>query len=190
MRKNLFLMAFAAMMITISAQAQIKQPAGMRMEVAEADIDNSEYSIFTYKDTDSDDTFAYYLSLGRVTQLLGAIRDDITDMSFDDIRETCVFLGATYDETITTLNSILDLYDKDLETTVEFRGRAATGSDRLGEPNVTLCMVKKKPLGGKRLEFFFDCGNRHAHAYLPKSVVKNLRTDLKIDKKLHPKLHR
>ena len=94
MRKKILLMAAVAIMTTMSTMAQIKLPAGMRMEVAESDTDNSEYSIFTYKDTDSDDSFGYYLSLGRVTQLLGLVRDDITDMSFEDIKETCIWLGC------------------------------------------------------------------------------------------------
>ena len=93
-------------MAVMSTQAQ-KQPAGMRMEVAEAETDKSEYSIFTYKDTDDDDSFGYYLSLGRVTKILGAIRDDITDMSFDAIKETCICLGTTCDEAFATLDTML-----------------------------------------------------------------------------------
>ena len=48
MKKILFLFV-AAMMVTASAEAQ-NQPAGIRMEVAEAETDHGEYSIFTYKD--------------------------------------------------------------------------------------------------------------------------------------------
>ena len=59
------------------AYAQDKQPAGVRMEVAEAETDNGDYSIFTYKDTD--DSFNYYLSLGRMRNFLGA--DEILGMS-------------------------------------------------------------------------------------------------------------
>ena len=176
-------------MAVMSTQAQ-KQPAGMRMEVAEAETDKSEYSIFTYKDTDDDDSFGYYLSLGRVTKILGAIRDDITDMSFDAIKETCICLGTTCDEAFATLDTMLDLLDKDVETTMEFQGRAATGSDRLGDPNTSLCTVKKKALGGKRLQFLFTSGKRQAEAYLTKSIIKELRMELKMDKRLHPKQHR
>ena len=55
-------MLLLSMMALSTAYAQ-SQPAGMRVEVAEAETDNGEYSIFTYKDTDEDDSFGYYLSL-------------------------------------------------------------------------------------------------------------------------------
>ena len=84
----------------------------------------------------------------------------------------------------------MDLFDKDLDTTVEFKGRATTSGERLGEPNVTTCVVQKKPLGGKRLAFIFPFGKRQAHTYISKSVLKELRFGLKMDKKLHPKQHR
>lgn len=190
MRKKILLMAAVAIMTTMSTMAQIKLPAGMRMEVAESDTDNSEYSIFTYKDTDSDDSFGYYLSLGRVTQLLGLVRDDITDISFDDIREICICLGSTADEALASLDNIIALYDNDVETTTELQGRSATGSERLGDATSVSCIVKKKPLGGKRLQFLIPCGKRNIHVYLNKSVVKELKQELKIDKRLHPKQHR
>lgn len=181
------LLMFVLTPISVSAQ---KQPAGIRVEVSEAETDKTQYSIFTYKDTDSDDSFGYYLALGRVTPILGAIRDDITDMSFDDIRETCICLGSTSDEAFATLDAILALYGKDEGTTAEFQGRAATGGERLGAPNTTTCVVKKKLLGGKRLLFIFTSGRWQVGAYLSKSTVKELRLGLKIDKKLHPKQHR
>lgn len=185
--KKLLIMIVATLMAAISASAQ-NIPVGMRMEIAEAETDNSEYSVFTYKD--EDETFGYYLGLGRVINYVSIFRDDITDMSFEDIKETCICLGGTYDEAYAMLDAILDLFDRDVETTVEFQGRAATGSGRLGEPNTSTCVVKKKPLGGKRLLFLFTCGKRQAETCLTKSVVKELRMGLKMDKKLHPKQHR
>jgi len=185
--KRTILMAIFAMATAMCALAQ-NIPAGIRMEIADSERDDSEYSIFTYKDDDG--TFGYYLGLGRVMDYVSIFRDDITDMSFADIKETCICLGGTYDEALATLGSILELYDKDVDTTVEFQGRAATGAERLGEKDTSLCIVQKKPLGGKRLVFHFNCGKRQAQTYLPKSVVKELRSGLKIDKKLHPKQHR
>lgn len=183
--KKYLLIGIALVMAIVDVQAQKKQPANIRMEIIDLETDNSEYSIFTYKD--NDDTFGYYLSLGKVTKGLGAIRSDIIDMSFDSIKETCISLGSTYDEALATIDTILALFDQDFETTKEFQGRASTGSERLGEPNTTTCIVKKKPLGGKRLLFLFTCGNKQAEAYLSKSALKDLRTNLKLDKKLHPK---
>ena len=185
--KKILLTIVVAMMATWCAQAQ-NIPAGIRMEIGDSERDKSEYSLFSYKDEDG--TFGFYLGLGRVTDFVKIFRDDITSASFADIRETCICLGSTYDEAMATLQALLDLYDKDEDTTLEVSGRASTGSERLGEPNTSTCVVKKKPLGGKRLLFIFKSGKHEAHTYLPKSVVKELRTDLKFDKKLHPKQHR
>ena len=94
MKKMMMTIAFA--LVTLGAFAQKEQPIGLRMEVAEAETDHAEYSIFTYRD--EDDNFGYYLSLAKVTHILGLLRDDITDAAFDAIKETCICLGATYDE--------------------------------------------------------------------------------------------
>ena len=180
----MILMAVAAIMVTMSAQAG-KAVTGMRMEIGDSERDHAEYSLFTYMD--DDESFGYYLSLGRVTHILGLIRDDITDASFDDIKETCICLGATYDEANATLDTILDLFDKDVDTRTELKSRAVTGSDRLGQFTTTTCIVQKKALGGKRLQFVFTQGRHQAEAFVTKAIIKELRTSLKIDKKLHPK---
>lgn len=180
-------MAAVALMTAMSVNAQ-KQPAGMRVEVAEAETDHGEYSIFTYKDSNEDDSFGYYLSLGRVADFLGA--DEILGMEVQNIHEVTIRLGATTDEALATIGSILDLYDKDVDTTMEFQGRAATNGFQLGEPVTTTCTVVKKMLGGKRLQFLFPEGKRQGRAYLSKSTLKELRTNFKIDIKLHPKQHR
>lgn len=187
MRKFL-VMTVVAMMITVSAQAQKKQPSGIRVEIAEAETDKGEYSIFTYKDTDEDDSFGYYLSLGRVTDFLGA--DEILGMQVKNVHEVTIYLGSTTDEALAAIGSILELYDKDVDTSVEFQGRAATNGFKLGEPVMVDCTVLKKPLGGKRLQFLFPDGKRQARAYLSKSVLKELRTNFKFDIKLHPRQHR
>lgn len=180
-------MAAVVLMTVMSAMAQ-KQPAGMRVEVAESETDNGEYSIFTYKDSEADDSFGYYLSLGRVTDFLGA--DEILGMQVQNLHEVTIRLGATTDEALANIATILDLYDKDVDTMVEFQGRAATSGFKLGEPVTSTCMVVKKTLGGKRLQFLFPEGHRQGRAYLSKSTLKELRTNFKIDIKLHPKQHR
>ena len=180
-------MLLLSMMALGTAYAQ-NQPTRMRVEVAEAETDNGEYSIFTYKDTDEDDSFGYYLSLGRVADFLGA--DEILGMEVQNIHEVTIRLGATTDEAMAAIDSILNLYDKDVDTTVKFCGRAATSGFKLGEPVTTTCTVVKKMLGGKRLQFLFPEGKRQGRAYLSKSTLKELRTNFKIDIKLHPKQHR
>lgn len=183
------------MMTAVSVQAQKKQPAGMRMEVAEAETDHGEYSIFTYQEDDGEyqlsdevETFGYYLSLGRTADFLGA--DEILGIQVQNIHEVTIRLGSTTDEALATIASILDLYDKDVDTTVEFAGRAATSGFRLGGPVTATCTVVKKTLGGKRLQFLFPEGKRQARAYLSKSTLKELRTGFKLDIRLHPKQHR
>ena len=180
-------MLLLSMMALSTAYAQ-NQPAGMRVEVAEAETDNGEYSIFTYKDTDEDDSFGYYLSLGRVADFLGA--DEILGMEVQNIHEVTIRLGATTDEAMAAIDSILNLYDKDVDTTVKFCGRAATSGFQLGDTLTASCTVVKKPLGGKRLQFLFPEGRRQGRAYLSKSMLKELRTNFKFDIKLHPKQHR
>ena len=183
--KKLLTMLLLSVMTLTTANAQ-KQPAGMRVEVAEAETDNGEYSIFTYKD--EDDSFGYYLSLGRVTDFLGA--DEILGMEVKNLHEVTIRLGGTTDEALATIATILDLYDKDVDTMVEFQGRAATSGFKLGEPVTTICTVVKKTLGGKRLQFLFPEGKRQGRAYLSKSTLKELRMNFKFDIKLHPKQHR
>jgi len=185
--KKIVILVAVAMMTAMSAQAQ-NQPAGMRVEVAEAETDNGEYSIFTYKDSEADDSFGYHLSLGRVTDFLGA--DEILGMEVKNLHEVTIRLGATTDEALATIDSILDLYNKDVDTMVEFQGRAATSGFQLGDTLTATCTVEKKALGGKRLQFLFPNGKRQARCYLSKSTLKELRTNFKIDIKLHPKQHR
>ena len=185
--KKIILMAVLAMMTPLGIQAQ-KQPVGMRVEVCEAETEHGEYSIFTYQDTDEADTFGYYLSLGRITDFLGA--EEILGLEIKNIHEVTIRLGGTTDEALATIASILALYDKDVDTTAEFQGRATTSAFKLGEPITTTCIVVKKVLGGKRLQFLFPEGKRQARAYLSKSILKELRTSFKFDIKLHPKQHR
>ena len=187
---------FFRMMVTVllstmvfgTINAQTKQPVGMRMEVAEAETDHGDYSVFTYKDTNDDDSFGYYMSVARTNKALEG--DEILGMEVLNIKEFAIWLGDNSDDALSTLDSILDLFSKDLDTSTEFRGRAVTGSGQLGEPTTTTCSVRKKPLGGKRLMFVFTSGNHKAHTYLSKTIVKELRMELKMDKKLHPKQHR
>ena len=183
--KKILLMVVVAMMTAMTVQAQ-KQPTGMRVEVTEAETDNGEYSIFTYLDEDG--TFGYYLSLGRTSDFIGA--DEILGMEVKNLHEVTILLGATTDEALKTIDTILELYDKDVDTTVEFQGRAATNGFKLGEPITTSCTVVKKTLGGKHLQFLFPEGKRQARAYLSKSMLKQLRANFKFDIKLHPKQHR
>lgn len=185
--KKIFMIGVAAMMAAISVCAQ-NMPAGMRMEVTSVEQNNNEYELFTYKDDDG--TFGYYLSMGRVIRLMEVFVDpQFTDASFDHIDETCLYLGATYDEAYDTLGKLLDFCKEEVGTEQEFQMRVSMG-ERLGERYITVCQVVKKLLGGKCLDFFFADGAFTCNLFLSKSAIKELRWGLKLDKKLHPKQHK
>lgn len=184
--KNLFLVLLLAIVGAGSSCAQKSQPVGMRMEVAESESDNGDYSIFTYKD--EDETFGYYLALSQTSNFLGG--DEVLGMQVKNISEIAIWLGATSDEALATVDDILAMFDKDLGTTEVWRGRAVTGSGRLSDAIDAGCVVGKKLLGGKCLQFFFNSGKRETYAILTKSVLKELRANFKFDLKLHPNQHR
>ena len=184
-----FLLAVAAIMATMGLQAQQKEiPANIRLEVAEAEVDNAHYSIFIYKDGDG--TVGYYLGLGGSRGIFALTENDNVTFSIQDVRETCIWLGATTEEVFASIDTLLALYDREPGTVVEFRGRTTTGAERLADPNSTTCEVKKKLLGGKRLLFSFTSGRYQCGVYLTKGTVKQLRFGLKANIKLNPKLHR
>ena len=182
--KHLWLLVAFLLSSTITASAQKK--TAMRLEVAEAETDHGDYTIFTYEDEDG--TTGYYMSLGKTSDFLGA--DEILGMKVQNIKETAIWLGSTTDEAFATIDNIMALYDKDVDTTTEFKGRETTAGFQLGEPTTTQCTVVKKTLGGKRLQFLFTMGDKQGRAYLTKSTLKELRTNFKLDVKMHPKQHR
>ena len=183
------LLTLAALLTCGPAHTQKKQPAGMRVEVCETESDNGVYTIFTYQDK-VDDSFGYYLSMGRTNSVLGA--DEILGMVAKNLHEVSIWLGSDSDEALAKIDDILALFDQDLDSTAEFQGRATTNGFQLGDPLTTTCTVIKRPLGGKRLRFDFKKGKKGKdnHVFLQKSAVKVLQSNFKTDIKLHPKQHR
>ena len=118
MNKRIFFRMMVTVLLSTIAfgtiNAQTKQPVGMRMEVAEAETDHGDYSVFTYKDTNDDDSFGYYLSVARTNKVLEG--DEILGMEVLNIKEFAIWLGDNSDDALSTLDSILDLYSKDLDT--------------------------------------------------------------------------
>ena len=174
MKKLIITLMLALFAIVSFAQ---EGPVGMRMEVVEFEQDDNEYSIFTYKDEDG--TFGYYLSLGHVYRLLEIYRDDISDFYLDHIDETCIWLGATSDEAMKAIDFLLEFLDNEPGATAKFRCRKTTGAGRLGDPDTANCMVIKRFLQGKRLNFQFSTGKRIAETDLTKSAIKSLRRGFK-----------
>lgn len=182
--KKIFVLAFIAI-ITLSfdcTTASAKDiPTGMRMEIAEAGEDDNECTLFTYKDEDGN--FGYYLGLGRVFRILDVLFDGELNSSFDHVDEVCLCLGATPDVALASLDTLLSMFDKDVNTVVELPARMSTGADRLGVAAKVPCIVKKKFIGGKYLQFHFVSGKHTAEADLSKSTVKFLKKGLELDMK-------
>lgn len=185
MKKILMWTVLAVMMLSIDTfSANAKDiPVGMRMEIAETEEDDNELTLFTYKDEDG--TVGYYLGLGRVFRILDIFFDGDNNNSFDHIDEVCLCLGVTADQAMESLDLLLSFYDEDVNTIAEFPARMSTGSDRLGEPTIINCVVKKKFLRGKYLQFNFVSGKHSAEADLSKSNVKFLKKALEFDMKRH-----
>ncbi len=167
---------------TFSASAK-DIPAGMRMEIAEEEDDDNEFALFTYKDEDG--TFGYYLGLGRVFRILDVFYDGELNSSLDHIDEVCLCLGGTAEEAKASLELLLSFFDEDINTIAEFPARMSTGADRLGKPTIIHCIVKKKFLKGKYLQFNFVSGKHSAEADLGKNTVKFLKKALEFDMKRH-----
>lgn len=180
MKRILTTLALAVM--TLFAVAQ-NSPFGMKMEIVEIDQDDNEYSIFTYKDPDG--TFGYYLSVGHVFEILEIFSDDLSS-SFGHVDETALVMGETMDDAFAFLDSLLALLEEAPGTTAEFPCRLTTGADQLFVPSTALAVVVKRFLQAKRLSFHFESGGHTAEVDLPKSVVKTLRWDLNLYRKLHP----
>lgn len=187
MKKILFLLAFS-LVATLGLHAQKDFPANVRIDVSEVTNNNAKYSIFLYKDDDG--TVGYYMSLGGASEIFSISIKGAGNFAIEDVRETCLWLGATTDEAFASLDSLLALYEMEAGTVKEFQGRSALGFDRLQESNITTCQVKKKLLGGKRLLFTFTSGSVDCGVYLNKGIVKQLRFGLKTNIKINPKYHR
>lgn len=184
MKKILMWALIAVMMLSFDTfSASAKDVTGMRMEIAEDEDGDNEFSIFTYKDDDG--TFGYYLSLGRVFRVMDILFDGNTDTSFDHIDEVCLCLGATAEQAKVSLELLLSYFDEDINTIAEFPARMSTGAEKLGKPTIINCVVKKKFIKGKYLQFNFVSGKHSAEADLSKSTVKFLKKALELDMKRH-----
>lgn len=182
MRKTFFTVAAAMMMATYVIAQDI--PTDMRMEIIESEDDShDQYTIFKYKEKNGNT--GYWMGVGNKTELLGLVRDDITDMSISHMDEVCLPMGSTRQEVLDNLDSYLELLDKPTGTTVELPCRIDNYAG-LGDESKTTCIVTKRFLQGKRLCFHFTSGKRTAEADLRKSSIKSMKVSVKLDMKLHP----
>lgn len=171
---------------TAPAPAKKKGRAALRNEIIEVEDDDNEFAIFTYEDGEV--SFGYFMSMGREYKISELLIDrEFSNTLITGFTESCLILGSTYDEAYATLDSLLALYDEEVGTTTEFPCRLSKGAEGVGDLSTATCVVRKKTFGGKRLLFTFISGNRQAEAYLDKSVVKELRMGMRLDRKLHHK---
>ena len=177
-----FLTTLAMVCLTLFAVAQ-NSPFGMKLEIAEVDQDDNEYSIFTYQDPDG--TSGYYLSVGYEFDLLQIFGDDLSS-TFGLVDETALVMGETMDNAFAFLDSLLALLEEAPGTTAEFPCRLTTGADQLFAPSTAHAIVVKRFLQAKRICFHFESGGHTAEVDLTKSAIKSLRWNLELYRKLHP----
>lgn len=177
----------AISMLTLDAfSALAKDKAlGMKLEIVETDDDDNLFALYTYQEQGG--PVGYYMAVGKEFdpsevfgyELLGGT------LSVSHIDEVGLYLGATAEEAMASLDVILKLFDNDVDFETEFPGRLTTGSGQLGEPTKVTCVVKKKFLSGKFLRFYYVSGTRNAESDLGKSTLKFLRKGLEMDMKRH-----
>ena len=180
MKKIVTLAAIAALTLTLnSTTASAKDfPAGMRNEIVSVEDDDNQLGIFTYKDEDG--TVSYYLSLGREYEI-----GEIFGVSVRPIKEVCLYMGATSEEAMGFLDTLIDAFNGDVNDSFEFPGRLSTGGgEKLGDPTNVISIIKKKFLGGKYLQFHFKNGSHSAKTNISKSHVKDLKRMFKLSKKI------
>ena len=170
----LFTLIFFAGM---TAFAQKKSPARVRVEVVEVESDDKEYSIFSY--TDKDGTFGYYLTLDSSDLMPGHL------IAYDPVTETCVYMGSTLAEVKTTLQTMVDLLKGPFGVEREFLVRTAVG-ERLDEGLVKSNAVVSRWMLRKVLSFPVNVDNRDRETFLYKGASKSLLVSLKVYMKFHP----
>lgn len=187
MRKLLFWALAAIFTLTVGTDSASAGdlPAGMRMEIVEDEENDNVFSVFSYKDQDG--TMGYYLGLGKELRISEELGIEIFGASFSHIDEVCLFIGATPDEALATLDGILKLFDQDVNTFIKIPARMTTGAEQLGDATMVNCTVRKKFITGKYLQFSFLGDKDVVFADLGKSTVKFLRKGLELDIKRHKK---
>jgi len=181
MKRLSLALALACMALFVQAQ---DIPAGLRMEIVEIEDNDESYSLFSYKDEDG--TFGYYLGLGHEYRLLEIFVDGDSHSSFSHLDETCLWMGETVADAYASLERLLALLEEEPGTTAEFPCRMTGGAERLTASVTATCIVVKRFLQAKRLQFHFPVGNRTGEAELSKSALKSLRWSLNVNQKLHP----
>ncbi|MBQ1635729.1 MAG: hypothetical protein II102_03890, partial [Bacteroidales bacterium] len=147
----------------------LAQTPAARVELARAEDDGNLFTVFTFKDADG--TQGYYLGLGTPNDIPGTV------IVFDDVAETCIFLGETLAEAAKTMDDILALYGQGAGTTANFTARMGVGPMVL-EKGIATAVVKNRFLAGKRLSFFYTSSRYTTETSLRKPAAKKLAAAL------------
>ena len=185
MKKLMMLALVAIFTFTLGASSASAKDKGlgMKLEIVETEDNDNQFSIFTYQEKGG--PVAYYMGVGHEFDASEVFGFEIFGGTISHIDEVALYLGATADEALASLDAMFGLYDNDVNFETEFPGRLTTGSGQLGDPTKVACVVKKKLLSGKFLRFYFVSGKHNAEADLGKSTLKFLRKGLEIDMKRH-----
>ena len=159
----------SSLVLVIASVVALAQTPAARVEVASAEDDGNLFTVFTFKDADG--TQGYYLGLGTPNDIPGTV------IVFDDVAETCIFLGETLAEAAKTMDDILALYGQGAGTTASFTARMGVGPMVL-EKGIATAVVKNRFLAGKRLSFFYTSSRYTTETYLRKAAAKKLAAAL------------
>ena len=159
-----FITSIALIVLSIAAMAQAL-PVNTRKTVAQAQGREKTYEIFAYKDADG--TTGYYLGLGAPDNIPGYI------ITFDDVPETCLKMGATIDEVKKNLEDILAFFGSASGTTKSFAARTAVGS-RLKESANAQGTLQVIFMGGKKIVFEYPSKAFTTETYLRRHTVRAL----------------
>ena len=162
------LTCIALVVASVAALAQTI-PANKRTTVASFAENDKAYEIFAYKDADG--TLGYYLGLGTPDNIPGYI------ITFDDVPETCIKMGATKEEVRKSLEDILSFYGSASGTAKSFEARTAVGG-KLKESNTAKATLQRIFMGGRRVEFEYPSKAFTTVTYLRRHTVRALLKSL------------
>jgi predicted RNase H-like HicB family nuclease len=163
-----FITSIALIVLSIAAMAQAL-PVGVRKTVAQAQGKEKTYEIFAYKDADG--ATGYYLGLGTPDNIPGYI------ITFDDVPETCLKMGASIEDVKKNLEDILAFYGSASGTVKSFAARTAVGS-RLKESANAQATLQVVFMGGRKILFTYPSKAFTTETYLRRHTVRALLNSL------------
>lgn len=175
-----FILCIAAVLLMVPAFAQPKdQPAKMRMEICQVSFEdeNKEFTLFSYRDDELN--YGYYWGLGRCDHIPGSI------ITFDQITETCLYMGQTLAEAKDRLEFLLAMFNNKVTEGVEMPARRGIG-ERLEENALSIIRYEKGLWGDKRLVAEFPYNDHINETYISKRAIKSTLSSLKFYMKIHP----